>query len=85
MQPLWEACAAAVRTARPDSTVFILLVTQASRKTIFSESHSGRRSVFRGIKFVSTDSQEISNRLDERVQDAINQLGKCRDLQIPPE
>ena len=36
------------------------------------------------VKVVSMDSQEISNRLDEGVHGAINQPGKCRDLQIPP-
>jgi hypothetical protein len=74
------------RTAPVDSWKFVLpLPAPAFRKNHLLELHFGQRSIFRGIKFVSTDSQEISGRLDKRAQAAINQLSKCRDLQIPAE
>jgi hypothetical protein len=61
------------------------LLPWLSGKTNFSELHSGQRLILPSVEVVSTDSQEISNRLDDRIDGTINQLSKCRDLQIPPE
>jgi hypothetical protein len=68
MQPLWKPAQpqSEQRQLIPPGSFFLFL-PRLFGKTILAELHSGQRSILPSIEVVSTDSQKISNRLDDRV------------------
>jgi hypothetical protein len=60
---------------------FFLFLCRLSGKTIFSESHSGQRSIFPGMKVVSTDSQGTCNDLDDLVHSKKEEAGLKQQIE----
>jgi hypothetical protein len=60
-QPLWKPAQPESKQPLDSIGPVLFFLPRLFGKTIFSELHSGQRSILPGMRVVSTDSQEIGN------------------------